>query len=186
MIESFRNGRGIWNVRATPRWQIASGVSPAISSPWKRMDPAVGSRAPEMQLNIVVLPEPLGPMSPRISPSTTSKEMLLSAVKPPKRLTTPDTRSMGVTRGAGPPEGGRAGPAPGPAKGRRRGPRGPRRIGQRAANGEDAGRITGGLFIAITLGQTCWNRPSTIWYTAAMARSFCPRIGFPSPRNFTP
>jgi hypothetical protein len=73
-MESLRKGRGIWKVRAMPRWQIASGVRPAISSPRNRMEAAVAVRAPEMQLKQVVLPEPLGPMRPRISPSLTSKE----------------------------------------------------------------------------------------------------------------
>jgi len=36
-----------------------------------------------MRLKTVLLPEPLGPMRPRISPSATSNETLLTAVKPP-------------------------------------------------------------------------------------------------------
>ena len=35
---------------------------------------------------MVLLPEPFGPINPRISPSFTSKETLLTAVKPPKTL----------------------------------------------------------------------------------------------------
>src|SRR3990170_4476066 len=93
-MESLRNGRGIWKVRAIPRWQMASGVRPAISSPRNRMEPAVRGRAPETQLNAVVLPEPFGPMSPRISPSRTSYETALRAVKPPNRLVSPLTVSM--------------------------------------------------------------------------------------------
>jgi hypothetical protein len=77
-----------------PRWQIRSGVSPPISSSRNLIEPAVGGSAPEMQLNSVVLPEPFGPISPRISPSRTSKETPLSAVNPPKRLVTPATLSM--------------------------------------------------------------------------------------------
>jgi hypothetical protein len=38
-------------------------------------------------LKIVLLPDPLGPMSPRISIGSTANETLLTAVKPPKRLT---------------------------------------------------------------------------------------------------
>src|SRR5947207_2073448 len=99
-IESLRNGRGIWNVLAIPRWQIASGVRPAISSPRNRMEPAVHGSAPEMQLKAVVFPEPFGPMSPRISPSLTSKETAVSAAKPPKCFVSPLTASI---RGAAPP-----------------------------------------------------------------------------------
>ena len=97
-IVSLRKGRGIWNVRASPRWQTASGVRPAMSWSLKRMEPDVGSSAPEMQLKQVVLPEPLGPMRPRISPGFTSKETAFSAVKPPNCLV---SRLMVSTRGAG-------------------------------------------------------------------------------------
>ena len=186
-IESFRNGRGIWNVRATPRWQIASGVSPAISSPRKRIDPAVGWRAPEMQLNIVVLPGavradepedlPLGDLEGDVVERGEAAEALDERRTPPGAASSTGVTGRAESAGSPPAARGWSGG---------RGPRGPRPSDQRAANGEDAGRITGGLFIAMTLGHTCWKRPSTIWYTAAMARSFCPRIGFPSPKNFTP
>ena len=53
------------------------------------MEPAVRASAPEMQLKAVVLPEPFGPMRPRISPSPTSNEIAFSAVKPPKRFVSP-------------------------------------------------------------------------------------------------
>ena len=88
---SFRNGRGIWNVRAIPRWQILSGVRPASSCAPKRIEPELGVSAPDTQLKRVVLPEPFGPMRPRISPSFTSKETAFSAVKPPKRFVRPVT-----------------------------------------------------------------------------------------------
>ena len=65
---------------------MASGVRPPISSPLNRTEPPEGASAPEMQLKAVVLPEPFGPMSPRISPSRTSNDTRLSAVKSPKRL----------------------------------------------------------------------------------------------------
>ena len=57
------------------------------------MEPAEGGSAPEMQLKQVVLPEPLGPMRPRISPGLTSKETPWRARKPPKRLVRPETVS---------------------------------------------------------------------------------------------
>jgi len=77
-----------------------------------------------MQLKAVVFPEPFGPMSPRISPSLTSKETALSAMKPPKRFVSPWTLSKRGVEGGGLD--------------------GPLRRDQRAANGEDAGRSTGG------------------------------------------
>jgi len=42
--------------------------------------------APEMQLTSVLLPEPLGPISPTRSPVWTARSMQSSATKPPKRL----------------------------------------------------------------------------------------------------
>src|SRR5262245_15326569 len=87
------------------------------------MEPAEGRSAPEMQLNSVVLPEPLGPMSPRISPSRTSIETSWRAVKPPKRLVRRETVSMarGGGRGARPRAPARPGrsAAGGPRRGRR-------------------------------------------------------------------
>ena len=44
-------------------------------------------------LKIVLLPEPLGPIRPRISPWATLNETLLTAVKPPKRFIRPSTTS---------------------------------------------------------------------------------------------
>ena len=85
-IDSFRNGRGIWNVRATPRWQIASGVSPAISSPRNRIDPAVGWRAPEMQLNIVVLPGAVRADQPEDLPLGDLEGHVVQRGEPPEAL----------------------------------------------------------------------------------------------------
>ena len=106
--------------------------------------------------------------------------------EPPEALDEPGHRQERRHRRASPAGPTARAPRPRPGVDDGRGPGDPRPNDQRAANGEDAGRSTGGLFIAMTLGHTCWKRPSTIWYTAAMARSFCPRIGCPSPWNFTP
>ena len=62
------------------------------------MEPALGTRAPEMQLKAVVLPEPFGPMSPRISPSRTSNDTSLRAMNPPNCFVNLDTTSMAFTR----------------------------------------------------------------------------------------
>src|SRR5690348_8740041 len=69
--------------------------SPPISAPRKRTEPAVGLNAPAIRLNVVLLPEPFGPIRPRISPSATSKETLLTARKPSKLLVRPSTSSIG-------------------------------------------------------------------------------------------
>ena len=51
-----------------PRLMIRCGGSPAISWPSKRIDPAEGGNVPDSMLKIVLLPEPFGPIRPRISP----------------------------------------------------------------------------------------------------------------------
>ncbi len=72
----------------------------AISSPAKRIEPAVGASMPAMQLKVVLLPEPLGPIRPRISPSLTSNETLETAVKPSNFLVRPETERMTTEIGA--------------------------------------------------------------------------------------
>src|SRR5581483_9019795 len=52
-----------------------------------------------MMLIAVVLPEPLGPTSPRISPDVTWKLRPSSARKPPKRFTSLVTLRIGVASG---------------------------------------------------------------------------------------
>ena len=51
-----------------PLWQTRLAVRPPISPPSNMTLPAVGTYMPAMQLKVVLLPEPLGPMRPRISP----------------------------------------------------------------------------------------------------------------------
>ena len=49
-----------------------------------------------MQLKIVLLPEPFGPIRPRISPSLTANETSWTARKAPNRFESPDTLSIGM------------------------------------------------------------------------------------------
>jgi hypothetical protein len=65
-----------WDLERARDALVADGCagSPPISLPAKRIEPAVGDRLPAIRLNVVLLPEPLGPMRPRISPSRTSKD----------------------------------------------------------------------------------------------------------------
>ena len=74
-----------------PLWQMRLAGNPAISSPANLTEPAVGAYMPAMQLKIVLLPEPFGPIRPTISPSLTSNETLETAVKPPNILVRPLT-----------------------------------------------------------------------------------------------
>src|SRR5262245_27045671 len=74
-----------------PLWQTWLADKPPISWPCSSIDPAVGGYMPAMQLKVVLLPEPFGPMRPKISPSLTSKDTLETAVKPPNVLVRPET-----------------------------------------------------------------------------------------------
>src|SRR5215469_14032419 len=62
------------------------------------IDPAVGRKVPAIRLKVVLLPEPFGPISPRISPSRTSKETWFTARNPPKRLQSASTASIRPAR----------------------------------------------------------------------------------------
>ena len=76
-----------------PLLMMRCGATPEISAPSNRIDPAVGTSVPDSMLKIVLLPEPFGPIRPRISPCSTRNDTLLTAVKPPKRFTNPSTVS---------------------------------------------------------------------------------------------
>src|SRR5205085_7772998 len=91
--DNLWNGRGIWKVRAMPRRHTSCPVRPAISPPAKRIEPALGGKVPAIRLKIVVLPEPFGPIRPRISPGLTAKDTPLTARNPPNRLLRPATSS---------------------------------------------------------------------------------------------
>ena len=60
--------RTSWNVRATPSRAMRCAGSAGISASSKRDLPASGRSAPEIRLSTVVLPEPFGPIRPKISP----------------------------------------------------------------------------------------------------------------------
>src|SRR5438045_94496 len=63
----------------------ASGSSSG-SRPAMRSAPALGGKTPARIRIVVVLPAPLGPRKPTISPAATSKEMPRSASTAPKDL----------------------------------------------------------------------------------------------------
>ena len=65
-------GRGIWNVRPTPRRHIRSaGHAGRVASVEPDACPRWGAMPPARQLSSVDFPAPLGPMRPKISPSST-------------------------------------------------------------------------------------------------------------------
>src|SRR5690242_5604663 len=79
-----------------PRLMIRCGGRPASSWPSNAIEPAVGGNVPESMLKIVLLPDPFGPIRPRISPFSTLNDTLLTARKPPNRLTRPSTASTAI------------------------------------------------------------------------------------------
>src|ERR1700722_18506517 len=88
----------IWNVRPTPKAKTLLGRSPVISRPSKVTTPLSGFTYPVITLKRVVLPEPLGPISPEMDPCSTSREQPERAWRPPKALDTPSARRSVVTR----------------------------------------------------------------------------------------
>src|ERR1700722_10985402 len=79
-----------------PRLMIRCGARPEISAPSNVIEPEVGGNVPDSMLKIVLLPEPFGPIRPRISPRSTLNDTLLTALKPPNRLTRPSTTSTAI------------------------------------------------------------------------------------------
>src|SRR5215469_12682394 len=59
------------------------------------MLPSVSGSSPEMTLNSVVFPAPLGPRMARRSPGLTSRSTSATARRPPKRWPTPRRRRIG-------------------------------------------------------------------------------------------
>src|SRR5262245_18198183 len=83
---SWPKRRMFWKVRAMPSATRACGASAVISSSWYRTVPAVAGKRPHTTLTTVDLPEPFGPMRPKISPARTVRSMPSTALTPPKCL----------------------------------------------------------------------------------------------------
>src|SRR3954471_899839 len=79
---------GTWKVRARPSRARSSGGFFETSRPAKETVPEVSGRAPVRQLKKVDLPAPLGPIRPRMSPSSTDTEASSTALKAPNALVT--------------------------------------------------------------------------------------------------
>ena len=86
--ERFWNSCTSWKVRTRPAAAIASGGRAVMSFPAKMMRPASGVWNPEIRLNSVVLPAPLGPITAVTPPSTTSRSTASTATSPPNRRVT--------------------------------------------------------------------------------------------------
>ena len=74
------------------------GRTRSSAAPSKRTVPASARTKPQMTLKSVVLPAPLGPITPTTSPGATASDTSSRAVNPPKRTVTPATSSP-ITQG---------------------------------------------------------------------------------------
>ena len=79
---------GTWKVRARPSLARASGGRRVTSAPAKDTVPEVTGKSPVRQLKNVDLPAPLGPIRPRMSPSSTVTDASSTALKAPNALVT--------------------------------------------------------------------------------------------------
>ena len=64
--DSSPNRRMFWNVRAIPARATLYAGAPVMSRPSNAIVPLVGRRNPDSRWNRVVLPAPLGPITPWI------------------------------------------------------------------------------------------------------------------------
>ena len=85
------SGRECWNTMPAPMRAILCDGQPATSTPLMRTEPASGRSMPMISFITVDLPEPFGPMSPKILPAPTLSVIALTATRPPKRLVRPST-----------------------------------------------------------------------------------------------
>src|SRR5258705_5887357 len=72
-----------WNVRRIRARVRRYGACPVMSAPSSSTEPDVGRSRPEMRLNSVVFPAPLGPITASSSPSRTSSPTSVTIVAPP-------------------------------------------------------------------------------------------------------
>src|SRR4051812_24273613 len=79
---------GTWKVRASPSRARSSGGFLLTSVPANETEPEVSGRSPVRQLKKVDLPAPLGPIRPRMSPSSTDTDAPSTALKAPNALVT--------------------------------------------------------------------------------------------------
>src|SRR5262249_40659323 len=127
----------------------------------KMIEPDVGTSVPDSMLKIVLLPEPFGPIRPRISPFSTLNDTLLTAVKPPKRFTRPFTAST-----AAPPC--------------------YRLLAYWLLNVVPFGSGSTASRTAWLFGHTTYDLSSMYWMMTGNERWFWPAIPSPSVKNFTP
>src|SRR5256885_6216936 len=82
-----------------PRRQRGWGASRVTSRPSYSMRPRSQRTSPEIRLNRVVLPAPLGPRMPSVSPASTASEMSSVTFSAPYDFDTPCRASSGMSGG---------------------------------------------------------------------------------------
>ena len=87
----------------TPSRAIRCGGQPATSTPSTRTDPPSGRSTPRIDFITVDLPDPFGPIRPRISPAWIEKLTSLTAASPPNLLKRPSTSSLAAAALMSPP-----------------------------------------------------------------------------------
>ena len=81
VISGYR--RASWKLRPSPRLARDHGARGVMSTPPKLTAPAIAGAKPLTRSNSVVLPAPLGPIRPRISPGARANDTLSTARMPP-------------------------------------------------------------------------------------------------------
>ena len=77
-----------WKVREMPCCAMPREGKPARDWPRQRTPPEVSGKTPVIRLKVVLLPAPLGPIKPTISPASMWKLTSLTATKPPNSFRT--------------------------------------------------------------------------------------------------
>src|SRR5580704_9199709 len=98
-IDISSNVAGTWKVRPMPSRAWADALARVTSTSEKTIRPDVGGKSPATQLKKVDLPAPFGPISPTISPCSTSRLAPASATKLPKLRVTSRALSSMAHRG---------------------------------------------------------------------------------------
>src|ERR671930_323208 len=79
-----------------PKATRVCGANAEMSMPRTSTCPLVAGKRPQMRLTMVLLPEPLGPIRPQISPCATARSTPSTARTPPKCLLSALSSSTGL------------------------------------------------------------------------------------------
>ena len=124
---------------------------------------------------MVLLPEPLGPISPRISPRCSSNETLSTAANPPNFLVSRSIFSIGAKTPSLRRTGARDDSSKPPPASR-----------DYFAKTWPLGSGSTASFVLIAAGQTMYVSWPLYCITTGEERSFWPAIWWPGGKNFTP